>query len=897
MSFKGYVREKIKKICAVALSVVMLTAMLPTAACAQESVVVEPELYALTAPANVVKSFISEPTDTKEKTFSENPYGPGEYYVDEPFANDTNIEELSNLVATGTNLKLEVGIQVDAYNGEEDVLLVAYAQDRDYSGGSWKQTEKTVTSAGGTFELVLDLSSYTSIGNLGVKFRDALEGEKIIYSIEYACITGVAQADDKDDVPEELDEIAVLEAAGSTHTKIVEVNPYSVDPENPQYLIKNQFTLPKILSLGGLEGFSALKLKVSATIHDYTDGERVGDGAFALLYGMDGMYENWNQTGVFVTEKGQTVELVLDLVPVYTEKGTLGEVGFEVIGVKDGTPVNYTINYAIVEGKGSPNVEETTVDLKYAITGETKDVAFEDTAVGRHGKLSLEEVDGYTAPVIVDENGEPYQLRGVSSHGLSWFPQYVNKEAYQNLRDEWGMNMVRIAVYAREGDYGYVTDKEGNSTAANNAIAYNDEIIQKGVEAATELGMYVIIDWHVLNYNPNKDLTEASAFFEKYATMYKDYKNVLFEVCNEPNGVKWYDGSGNDLYTYCSTVADVIRDCGNDSLIICGTNSYSQDVDEVAAKPLSEAGIEDVLYTCHFYAATHYDTQMNKLKAAVEAGTPVMVSEYGVCVASGDGAYDLENADAWLDYCDANNISYACWAMSNSQESAAFFKTDCEHTSGWTEECLTVTSKYLINRYRDRARELSEEAVVDVFTDVVADAWYVPYVQYVYDTGMMSGTSATTFSPEEVLPRAQFITVLYNTAGRPAVTYEAIYSDVVETDYFAASVVWAYDKDIAIGIGDNKYGSDKNITREQLALMLYKYARLQGVDTTYDADAIADFPDADKVDDWAEEAIKWAVSKGVMSGKLTGTGTYLDPLGDATRAECATMMKNYSDIQ
>ena len=232
-------------------------------------------------------------------------------------------------------------------------------------------------------------------------------------------------------------------------------------------------------------------------------------------------------------------------------------------------------------------------------------------------------------------------------------------------------------------------------------------MIQKGVEAATKLGMYVIIDWHVLNYNPNEDKEAAKEFFTKYVEMYKDYDNVLFEICNEPTGTPWYDGSDNDLYSYCKELTGLIREGGSDAIVLCGTNQFSSEIDKVAEKPLSEDGFTNVMYNCHFYAASHREAAQQKLLDALKAGTPVFISEYGICTASGDGRIDAENADKWLGICDANNVSYACWAMSNSQESAAYFKTDCEKTEGgWVEDDLRNTARYIINYYRDRQAEL-----------------------------------------------------------------------------------------------------------------------------------------------------------------------------------------------
>lgn len=167
--------------------------------------------------------------------------------------------------------------------------------------------------------------------------------------------------------------------------------------------------------------------------------------------------------------------------------------------------------------------------LAYQVTGKTTNLAASDTPYGKHGKLSVGTTDGLSAPTILDEHGMPFQLRGASTHGLQWFGQYVNKAAFQSLRDEWGLNMVRLAVYPREGGY------------LQGLQAQMDKTIEQGVQAATDLGMYVIIDWHVLNYNPNGDVAQAESFFKSYAAKYKSYGNVIFEVCNEPTGTPWYD--------------------------------------------------------------------------------------------------------------------------------------------------------------------------------------------------------------------------------------------------------------------------------------------------------------------------------------------------------------------
>ncbi len=339
--------------------------------------------------------------------------------------------------------------------------------------------------------------------------------------------------------------------------------------------------------------------------------------------------------------------------------------------------------------------------LQYQVKGEVKELAYADTPVGQHGALSVEKVSTYTAPTIVDEAGQPVQLRAVSTHGVQWFPQYVNEEAFQSLRDEWGMNAVRLALYPREGGY-----LHGNQELM-------DRKLQEGVQAATELGMYVIIDWHVLSYNPNDDKEAAKTFFQKYATLYKDYKNIIFEICNEPTGTPWYNGGNRDLYTYCKEVSKVIRDCGNNSIIICGTNDWSQRVDEVATKPLKDDGFENIMYSIHFYAATHYDNIKNNYKKAIESGTPVFATEFSCCDASGNGGYDFANADDWMKLFARDNVSYACWSLCNKAESASLIASSSNKLGRWTSQDLTRNGIWLINTSRAFAEgDIGQSGVV-----------------------------------------------------------------------------------------------------------------------------------------------------------------------------------------
>lgn len=295
-------------------------------------------------------------------------------------------------------------------------------------------------------------------------------------------------------------------------------------------------------------------------------------------------------------------------------------------------------------------------------------------APSNSGKLK---VDGTQ---LVSEDGEPVQLKGVSTHGLAWFPQYVNEEFFKELREDWGANVVRLALYTAESG-GYCTD--GNKTELM-------DLVDKGVDAATDADLYVIVDWHVLSdLNPLVNKDEAIAFFDEVSKKYATNNNVIYEICNEPNGgTTWAD-----IKTYAEEVIPVIRANDPDSLIIVGTPTWSQDVGLAAADPLD---FKNVMYTLHFYAATHKDDLRNKMKNAVADGLPIFVTEYGICDASGNGSIDYESANEWVALMDDLNISYACWNLSNKAEASAIFNADCTKSSGFTENDLSAEGQWLL---------------------------------------------------------------------------------------------------------------------------------------------------------------------------------------------------------
>ena len=281
---------------------------------------------------------------------------------------------------------------------------------------------------------------------------------------------------------------------------------------------------------------------------------------------------------------------------------------------------------------------------------------------------------------LCDGNGNAVQLRGISTHGLAWFPDYVNAELFRELHDEWKANVVRLAMYTAEYG-GYCSGGDQQKLK---------QLIADGVQYATDNDMYVIIDWHILSDgDPNAHKEDAKAFFAEMSETYSGYDNVLYEICNEPNG----GTSWGSIKSYAEEIIPVIRENDEDAVILVGTPNWSQYVDQAAADPIT--AYSNIMYTLHFYAATHTDGLRSTMAAAIDAGLPVFVSEYGICDASGNGAIDEKQANAWVELMDRYGVSYVAWDLSNKSETSAVFKNSCSKRSGFTQEDLSSSGRWL----------------------------------------------------------------------------------------------------------------------------------------------------------------------------------------------------------
>jgi len=302
-------------------------------------------------------------------------------------------------------------------------------------------------------------------------------------------------------------------------------------------------------------------------------------------------------------------------------------------------------------------------------SGERKIFNDGKTPVERYGSLSV------SGTHLCSSSGKAIQLCGMSSHGLHWYGKYANKDVLKWLRDDWNADLWRAAMYV-SGNGGYVQ---------NNGIARK---VIDSIEAAKELGLYVIVDWHVLQErDPLLYVNQAEEFFEKIASTYADCPNIIYEICNEPNGdeVTW---EGN-IKPFAQRIIPIIRKhC--DNVIVVGTPVWSSDVRSAAKSPIDA---KNIMYTLHFYAGSHGEDSRNVAEEAIKAGLPIFVTEWGTTQASGDGGvYEKETLE-WMRFLAKHKISWANWSVNNKGEDSGALKynKDRDGKGGWSEEDLQAS--------------------------------------------------------------------------------------------------------------------------------------------------------------------------------------------------------------
>lgn len=266
---------------------------------------------------------------------------------------------------------------------------------------------------------------------------------------------------------------------------------------------------------------------------------------------------------------------------------------------------------------------------------------------------------------LCSESGEPVSLRGVSYGWHNLWPRFYNKHTVAWLKKDWHCTVLRAAM-------GTVIE---DNYIENPTFAL--ECMDKVIKAAIKNDIYVIIDWHT--YYPQKE--EAKKFFAMMSKKYGQYPHVIYEIYNEPMEDTW-----ESVKEYAREVIGEIRKNDPDNIVLVGSPHWDQDLHLVAESPLT--GYDNIMYTLHFYAATHSEQLRNRAQTAWEKGIPIFVSECAGMEASGDGPLNIPEWERWIDWLEKHKISWVNWSISDKNETCSMILPRADKKGGWTEELI-----------------------------------------------------------------------------------------------------------------------------------------------------------------------------------------------------------------
>jgi len=297
---------------------------------------------------------------------------------------------------------------------------------------------------------------------------------------------------------------------------------------------------------------------------------------------------------------------------------------------------------------------------------------------------------------------EPATFRGISFGWHNIWPRFYNAEAVASLHNDWGCNIFRAAIGA---DDHALADNPGIKGGYTSEPEFALECLYNVVDAAIANDCYVIVDWHSHSFHPE----EARDFFTKVATRYKGSNNVIYELFNEPVCFSFENGSENPyedlgnpeamnaywtaLKEYAEGLIEVITSIDDSHpLILMGCPSWDQRIDLPASDPITS--YDNVMYTMHFYAATHGAWLREATDRALAAGIPVFISECAGVEASGDGYLDEEAWNTYSDWATENGLSMMAWSISDKVETCSMFVHNVESSEGpWADEDIKPWGK------------------------------------------------------------------------------------------------------------------------------------------------------------------------------------------------------------
>ncbi|SDX97387.1 endoglucanase [Amycolatopsis xylanica] len=343
------------------------------------------------------------------------------------------------------------------------------------------------------------------------------------------------------------------------------------------------------------------------------------------------------------------------------------------VGVAGYNVIANTGNVVATTPQPPVTVTGLSPETSYSFTIEAFDGAGNRSARSAPVAVTTSKCTGGSTPVAINgqlhvcgvklcnQYNKPIQLRGMSTHGIQWYAQCVKTASLDALATDWGADILRIAMYIQEGGY------------ETNPRKFTD-LVHNYIEEATKRGMYALVDWHQLSPgDPNYNTARAKTFFNEIAQRHKDKVNIIYDVANEPNGVSWAK-----VKSYAEQVIPVIRAQDPDGVVFLGTHGWAtfgisdgRNESDILNNPVNATNI---MYTFHFYAASHHDEYLNALKRTVDK-IPVFITEFGTQTSSGDGGNDFAYSQKYIDFLNANKIGWTNWNFSDDERSGAVFKT------------------------------------------------------------------------------------------------------------------------------------------------------------------------------------------------------------------------------
>ncbi len=350
-------------------------------------------------------------------------------------------------------------------------------------------------------------------------------------------------------------------------------------------------------------------------------------------------------------------------------------------GLSEQVSGNQTLCFYGVSGGGIFNLDKFTLsDVPGQNDGVSKDP---DDLPNNPGTGGVAKITTQGNKVLF--GGQPGSIAGMS---LFWSndgwggEKYYNADVVRELKNNWNAKLVRAAMGINgddeEGAGSYIQSRESNVRK-----------VKTVVNAAIEHDMYVIIDWHA--HKAENFRNESIEFFREMSALYGNYNNVIYEIYNEPLAVSW----SGVIKPYAEAVIRAIRENDPDNLIIVGTPSWSQEVDQAAADPITSS--VNIAYTLHFYAGTHHQWLRDKAAAALASGIPLFVTEWGAVDANGDGNVNQAETQAWITFMKNNNISHANWALNDKAEGASALVPGASANGGWSDSQLTESGRLIKN--------------------------------------------------------------------------------------------------------------------------------------------------------------------------------------------------------